>query len=66
MKKELVDYFYNHYEEKGEPYPNPVSYTDVSDFMKNVNDKNVQDIIYLVGLHEIAKEVVFDGIKRLG
>lgn len=40
---------------KGEPYPNPVSYTDVSDLMKNVNDKNVQDIIYLVGLHEIGK-----------
>lgn len=65
MKKELIDYFYNTYEENGEPYSNPTSYSEVSEFMKNVRNKNIQDLIYDIGLHEVTKSIVFNAIQRL-
>lgn len=65
MKKELIDYFYNTYEEDGEPYPSPTSYPEVSEFMKKVRNKNIQDLIYTIGLHEVTKSIVLDAIERL-
>ena len=48
MKKELKDYFYNHYEDNGTPYPDQTSYFSVREFFTNQKDANVQSMIYVL------------------
>ena len=65
MKKELKDYFYNHYEDNGPPYPDMTSYSSVKEFFRNQKDENVQSMIYNLGLHVLAKSIVNESMERL-
>ena len=65
MLEALKQYFYNHYEDNGEPYADSTSYFEVSEFFRTISDENVQKCIYDVGLHVLAKEIVIDSMNRL-
>lgn len=64
-QKALKDYFYNHYEDKGAPYPDMTSYFSVRDFFKNEKNDDVQELIYELGLHILAKSIVTESMDRL-
>lgn len=64
-KKSLKDYFYNHYEDNGEPYPDMTSYFSVRDFFKQQKREEVQDLIYELGLHVLAQSIVTESMDRL-
>ena len=65
MKKELKDYFYNHYEDNGAPYPDMTSYSSVQEFFKSQKNENIQSLIYDLGLHVLAKAIVSESMERL-
>lgn len=65
MLEVLKQYFYNHYEDNGEPYADSSSYHDVSEFFRNATDENIQQCIYDIGLHVLAKAIVAESMDRL-
>ena len=65
MLESLKQYFYNHYEDNGEPYTDSSSYNEVSEFFRNVTDENIQKCIYDVGLHVLAKDIVTESMDKL-
>lgn len=65
MLETLKQYFYNHYEDNGEPYTDSLSYLDVSEFFRNATDENIRQCIYDVGLHVLAKAIVTESMDRL-
>ena len=65
MLEALKQYFYNHYEDNGEPYASCTSYDDVSKYFKENSDANIQDLIYDLGLHILAKAIVTESMERL-
>ena len=65
MLEALKQYFYNHYEDNGEPYASCTSYDDVSEYFKKNPNAIVQDLIYDLGLHTLAKAVVTESMERL-
>lgn len=64
-EKALKDYFYEHYEDNGEPHPDMMSYFSVRDFFKNDENDVVQELIYELGLYVVAKSIVSESMDRL-
>ena len=65
MLDTLKKYFYDHYEDDGEPYTTSTSYEEVSDYFKRTNNDDIYELIFCLGLHVLAKSIVTESIDRL-
>lgn len=65
MFKALKEYFYNHYEDNGSPYPEMTSYCSVQEFFRSQKSENIQSMIYDLGLHILAESIVIESMERL-
>lgn len=65
MFEALKKYFYDHYEDNGEPHADTTSYWDVAGYFRNNSDENIRQCIYDIGLHVLAKSIVIESMERL-